>query len=233
MKTQITSRLFYKKFPFKVRLKPQWAVTSRIFSKDQIAEIVTQKKSHTRYGKWVLSNPKEVYELSEFFSQYSKDEIQFRIEVQLSVFFKDMNILNDLLVKFPKIVETLWKPANDQALDHMMDKVRVEIKPKLTHDCRYKIFLKGKMGNISNENRLSFIRLYKRNSDEFVLPKSTQNDFERPHNVLWGSPYFYVKDSKYLLMAQMLIQPLIKETVKMVTLEELSEKENVDAIENC
>lgn len=230
MKTLITPRLFYKKFPFKARLTPSWAVAARELTKDEILEFTKTKRTHNRYGKWVIAHPKEVNDLHDFFQKYPKDQMKFRHEGELTIFFKDINVLYELTKQFPNIVNTFWKPANDQALDHMMENIRVEIKPRLTHDCRYKVFLGGKLSKISNENRMAFIRLYDRHPDEFVLPKSTRQDFEYPHAYIWGSPYFYVKDSKYLLMAQMLIQPIISQTVKMVTLDELTEKENADVV---
>lgn len=228
MKIRTTPRLFYKKFPYKARLNPEWAICARVLSTEEILRI--PKSKHSRFGfgrayRLAAEHNKNVLALRNFFDQYSKDDIKYRVEGRLTMFFKDMKILEDLQARFPKIVDEFWQPANDDAMEHMLSEVRVEVKETLTHGCRYKVFLRGRMANISDENRKSFVRLYSRNENEFVVPRGTKNDFERPSWGFYGSPYFYVKDSKYLLMAQMLIQPLIKETVKMVTIEELNQKE--------
>lgn len=226
MKKRTTQRLFYKKFPFKAKLKPDWAVSARVLGVDDIQMLAKHKKpgGFGRSFRLAIEHNANVVALRNFFDQYSKDDLKFRVEGQLSMFFKDKQILESLQAQFPKIVDEFWEPANEEAMEHMLSEVRVEVKETLTHGCRYKVFLRGRMNNISNENRTSFVRLYSRNENEFVVPKGTKDDFERPSWGFGGSPYFYVKDSKYLLMAQMLIQPLIKETVKMVTIEEL-EKE--------
>lgn len=228
MKTRTTPRLFYKKFPFKARLKPDWAISARVMSRDEIIAAKKEKTSRFAFGRWhrlAVERNTDVLALHDFLAQYSKDDIKYRVEGQLSMFFKDIKVLEDLQAKFPKIVDEFWAPANKEVMEHMLSEVRVEVKETLTHDCRYKVYLRGRINNISDENRKSFISLYNRHQDQFVVPRGTKNDFERPCYSFYGSPYFYVRDSKFLLMAQMLIQPVIKETVKMITIEELNQKE--------
>ena len=228
MKTRTTQRLFYKKYPFKARLNPEWAVAARVLSMEEILSAKHHNRSRFGLGRvyrMAVEHPKNVLALKDFFRQYTNDDIRFRVEGRLTMFFKDIKILEDLQTQFPKIVDEFWAPANKDVMEHMLSEVRVEVKETLTHGCRYKVYLRGRMANISDENRKSFVRLYSRNENEFVVPRGTKHDFERPSWGFYGSPYFYVKDSKYLLMAQMLIQPLIKETVKMVTIEELNQKE--------
>ena len=228
MKTRTTQRLFYKKYPFKAKLKPEWAIAARVLSMDEITRALKDKRGRWGFGKayrLAAEHNKNVVALKQFFEQYSKDDIKFRVEGSISIFFKDIKILDDLVAKFPKIVDEFWAPASKDIMEHMLSEVRVEVKETLTHGCRYKVFLSGRLAKISDENRQSFVRLYNRHENEFVVPRGTKNDFERPAYTFYGSPYFYVKDSKYLLMAQMLIQPVIKETVKIVTIEELNQKE--------
>lgn len=223
MKKHTTSRLFYKKFPYKARLKndshlkPDWITAAHLLSKDQLTNFTT------------LVNGSKSIDLKDFFNQYNRNDLRFRLEGSLTIFFKDKKILEEIEDKFPNIVDEFWEPANEEAKEHMLSEVRVEVKKKLTHDCRYKVYLRGRITDISVENCKSFVSLYKRHKDHFVVPRSVRNDFEKPSWGFYSLSYFYVKDSKYLLMAQMMIQPVIKETVKMVTIEELNQKETENA----
>lgn len=228
MKRRTTQRLFYKKFPFKARLEPKWTVSAHTLSASQISVANSDREGSLGIGFSYRFPAKEVGKalaLQQFFEQYNKEEIRFRVEGKLTIFFKDLEILKKLEAQFPQIVDEFWEPANEVALEHMLSEVRVEVKKKLTHDCRYKVYLRGRMSNISAENRKSFVNLYKRHKGQFVIPCNVQNDFEKPSWGFYTLSYFYVKDSKYLLMAQMILQPVIKEIVKIVTIEELNQKE--------
>ena len=53
------------------------------------------------------------------------------------------------------------------------------------------------------------------------MSEDLNDSFKKEYRYFYGH-YFYVKDGKYLLMAQMMLQPIIKEIVKIVTYEEVA-----------
>mgnify|MGYP003339610165 CR=1 FL=1 len=102
----------------------------------------------------------------------------------------------------------------------MENNTRTVVKKNLTHGCRYKVVLTGSLQKINSDVRKNFVKLVKRNKDEFHISDDALESFKREHRYFWGN-YFYVKDGKYLLMAQMMLQPIIKEVVKIVTYDEV------------
>jgi len=172
-------------------------------------------------------HPNEVIALIQLFAKYDKTQIRRRHEGRgLSVFFKDREILKELvaLSKGVEIVSEFWEPASLEALEYMKTNRRVEVKKQLTHGCRYKVALQGSVSKLSPDGKKNFINLVNRNRDEFHISDNLLADFSRSYRHFWGN-YFYVRDSKYLLMAQMILQPVVKEVVKIVTHDEVNQEE--------
>ena len=228
MRIRTTDKLFYRSFPYKAVIDNEWGFAANYFDEKDIPKI---KKGDL--SDWGAANraarqyPKEVISLIQVFSKYDKTQLRRRSEGRgLSLFFKDKNILNELhcVSKKNPIVAEFWEPVSEEALMFMETNRRVEVKKQLTHGCRYKVALQGSISKLSPDGKKNFVNLVKRNIDEFHISEDLLNSFKREYRHFWGN-YFYVKDGKFLLMAQMILQPIIKEVVKIVTHEEVNQEE--------
>ena len=227
MKLLTTNRLFYRTYPYKAVLLYDWTTAASLLKEADMDKIDTGKdyasgRSTSKYK----ANPATTREFRIWLDSYTKKDLRTRVEgYSLTLFFKDRKIVDELENRWPGIVEELYEPANNLALDHMLSAVRTEVRPRLTHGCRYKIYLNGDIKNIPDSVRKRVDTTFKKNPENYVVPTSVRRVFEGDARFFWGTTYFYARDSKFLLMIQMLIQPLIKETVTIVTNEELKEKE--------
>lgn len=225
-KTHTTTKLFYRSFPYKALINYEWAnVVGRFTERD--IPIILSRKFPDRSGRYesplVRKYPKEVVAFIKFLKKYDKTQLRTRSEgYSLSLFFKDRSLYEELenISKNHRIVDEFWEPASPESLDFMQTNRRVEVKNALTHGCRYKVVINGNWSNISNDGRNNFINLVDRHPTQFHISNAVKSTINRGWYSYGGT--IYVKDSKFLLIVQMSIQSLIKEVVKIVTLEEVN-----------
>jgi len=223
MKIKTTDRLFYRSFPYKAVFNTDWAVAATYFTKSDIPRIRRGDISdYGRANRAAKRYPREVIELIKFFDKFEKGEMRKRLEnYSLSLFFKDRSVVDTLELLAPGAIVELWEPASEEALTFMESNTRTVVKKNLTHGCRYKVVLSGSVKKLSPDGRKNFMNLIKRNSSEFHITEDALDSFKRDYKYFYGH-YFYVRDGKYLLMAQMMLQPIIKEVVKIVTYDEVA-----------
>ncbi len=223
MKIKTSDRLFYRSFPYKAVFNTDWAVAATYFTKRDIPRIKAGDISdYGRANRAAKHHPNKVIELIKFFDKFEKGEMRKRHEnYSLSLFFKDRSVVDTLELLAPGAITELWEPPSDEALAFMENNTRTVVKKTLTHGCRYKVVLQGDINKVGPEVRKNFVKLVKRNRDNFHISEHSLDSLNYKHRHFWGN-YFFVKDSKHLLMAQMMIQPIIKEVVKIVTYDEVA-----------
>ena len=231
MKIKTTDRLFYRSFPYKAVIDNEWGFAANHFTPKDIPKIKKGDLSDWgAYNRAAMKYPNEVIHLIRIFNKYNRTELRRRSEGRgLSLFFKDKNILTELqnIKTDNSVVVEFWEPQSPEALTFLESNRRVEVKKQLTHGCRYRVALQGSINKISEDGRKNFVNLVKRNKNEFYMSDRLLDDFKRNHRHFWGN-YFYVKDGKFLLMAQMILQPVVKEVVKIVTHDEIQQEENAN-----
>jgi len=222
-----TDKLFYRSFPYKAMLNGEWAFAARYFTEKDIQKIKKRDLSDWgRSNRAALLHPTKVIKLIELFAKFDKEDIRMRHEGHsLNVFFKDRSILDQLTKVDKNCVVEFWEPESEEALEYLLTNQRTEVKKELTHGCRYKIILKGNVNKIGEQGRQNFINLCNRHPLEFKLTDAMKEGLKSKHRYYWGSSYFYVREGKFLLMAQMILQPIIKEVVKIVTYDEVKQEE--------
>ena len=223
MKIRTTDRLFYRSFPYKAVLNNDWAFAATHFTLNDIALIKSGKLGdYGRVNRAAIRYPTEIIELVQFFDKFDRTTMRKRHECfNLSLFFKDRSVVDEIERLAPGAITELWEPASEEALTFMESNTRTVVKKQLTHGCRYKVVLNGSVKKLSPDGRKNFMNLIKRNKDEFHITEDALDSFKREYRYFYGH-YFYVKDGKYLLMAQMMLQPIIKEVVKIVTYDEVA-----------
>lgn len=228
MKIKKTHKLYYRSFPYKAKLiADDWVTAAFRMKPYEVARILMDPdKQWGKLNKAVAKYPNQVVTLMRYLSQFNKDNFRMRWEYSVSIFFKDRKIvdeLNSLCPDMGPIVAILWEPDNDEVMDCLLTNQRIEVKKELTHGCRYKVYL-GNLSKSTPDNKDKFHTLVENNPGYFEVPESMKKSLihHRTSRYYWGTGYFYVKDSKFLLLAQMLLNPIIKEVVKTVTYEEVA-----------
>lgn len=144
----------------------------------------------------------------------------------VSVFSFDSETHNSIKENFIKNIIEVHEPDETQ-LKYLTSNNRIEIRNKLTHGCRYRIKL-GKLDKNMNFDR--FLKLVEKHPDEFVIPGYLNEFFLKNHRYFYGTPYFFIKSEKFLTMAQLVYPGPIKETVTIMTPEEIEESNQCQTI---
>lgn len=188
------------------------------------------------YGQYpfkvVLQFPRNTHleEGSMFYLDQFKDkhpEVKTRREYNsVSLFFKDAALIKQITDDFPKDIIEIFEPSGDE-LEYLLTNRRTEIRKKLTHGCRYRVKL-GKMGKDTNFD--GFLNLVQKYPDQFVITGLLEEFMLKKYKYFYGTPYFYVKESKYLTLAQLTLPVQVREVITMITPEEVKGKDQCQLI---
>jgi hypothetical protein len=170
------------------------------------------------------------YKLLEFFYNLKGNDIKYRIENRsVSVFVKTQEMIDKIIELFPQECVEVYKPANTSVAEYLSENNKTIIKPKLTHGCRYKVYLKNPKKPVEATVKQGLANLIHNNRDKFANIKTSFMNFLLDPNKKWLShSYIYVKDSNTLLMMQLISQDLIKETMTIITEAEIEQKEKAN-----
>jgi hypothetical protein len=230
MITVKTSSLFWKKFPYKAIVQAPWAGYVRYTSHSALDKAEAGGdwvKDRMLFHDTIMAYPKELRKALRFLEKYDKNELRFRCEGRtLSLFFIDRNTLTDIQNEFGPDVVEFHEPASDEALDSLLNH-KIMIKDHLIHDCRYKVMLRERLSLLTDSSKTNLVRLLKNNPERYANLKRIVPDLERNSKYLWQT-YIYAKESKDLLMLQMIAQPIIREVIKIVTHAEIQEASTAD-----
>ena len=225
-----TSSLFWKKFPYKAIVQAPWAGYVRYTSHaalDKVNAGGDWVKDRMLFHDTIMAYPTELRKALRFIEKYDKNDLRFRCEGRtLSLFFMDRNVLTDIQNEFGNDVTEFHEPASDEALDSLLNH-KIIIKDHLIHDCRYKVMLKDRMSLLTDASKINLVRLLKNNRERYANIDKLIRDMEGNHKYIWQT-YIYAKESKDLLMLQMIAQPIIREVIKIVTHAEIQEANAAD-----
>lgn len=198
-----TPKLFYRTFPFKAVL------------------------FFPRLTKHLSLSSSEFLSLRQFLDEFPAIEKKTRIEGRcVSIFFKDKALLSMLTEKYGSAIEEFYEPE-EGALDFFLSNQSVEVRKTLIHDCRYRVILKS-LGK-KTKGLDGFVNLVGNHPSEFAIGDKLKDYLTGNRAWYFGAPYFYVKDSKYLMLTHLTLSSSIKEVIKIVTADEIKEKENENA----
>ena len=225
-----TSSLFWKKFPYKVIVQAPWAGYIRYTSHgalDKAEASGGQVSDRMLFHDTIMAYPTELRKALRFIEKYDKNELRFRCEHKsLSLFFMDRSTLANIQNEFSNDIVEFHEPASDEELDSLLNH-KIIIKDRLIHDCRYKVMLKDRMSLLTDASKINLVRLLKNNRERYANIDKLIRDMEGNHKYIWQT-YIYAKESKDLLMLQMIAQPIIREVIKIVTHAEIQEANAAD-----
>lgn len=226
MRLKTTNCLFYKKFPYKIVIYGDWTPAGQYLTEEILDQILSGKKSFGYLEKIAKRNPKESRKIIQFVKSLDKEESKVRVEGRsMSIFLKDKALLEKIKKEFKDDIQAIYEPKDTSVLELLTSDKKIEIRKKLTHGCRYKVTLRS-FDETTVSVRESFLNFAEKNPDQFCLTNLTKITLHRAKFSGWSTCYFYVKDEKFLLMAQMMIQPIIKCVYEIVTESEVEKGKN-------
>jgi hypothetical protein len=83
------------------------------------------------------------------------------------------------------------------------------------------------MSLLTDASKANLARLLKANPEQYANIDKLANDIEQNRKYIWQT-YIYARESKDLLMLQMIAQPIIREVIKIVTHAEIQEANTAD-----
>jgi hypothetical protein len=226
IKTSKTTRLFWKRFPYKAVIWAEWAGCIRSLAHEDLDKIDPEKTYHPY--RLFSKHETKVRKMFDLLAQYDQKEIKIRSEHNsLSIYFTDYGFFDILRADFEKEIQEFVEPEDETVLNYLLNNRKIEVKPSLLYDCRYKVLVAyDKKSTV--ESRKNFINLAKAHPDKIHITDRTAHLIEK-ERMWYSQPYFYVKDSKYLMLTQMMLQHNIKSIIEIVTPDEIKEKETVNA----
>lgn len=225
-------RLYYRSFPYKLVIRSTWAMCGKVLSAEEFEAVKKHKNPpHGRAREIAWRNQDAVSKLFSLLSSYDKHELRTRIEGhRLSMFFKDRTFLDRALQLLPEdCFQDFYEPNDEKALECLLSNERIMIKKKLVHDCRYKIMLTNPRQGISAANKQAISSLLERSPEKFKhITPAFQRYLKDPDKRWFYQNYLYVENEQFLMMLRLVADPIIKEVIKMITEEELKQKEKTD-----
>ncbi len=207
---QITNRLFYNKWPYKIRCKIEGArVIKSLGVGPNGIKWYKLTGLHTRYNKQKLDI---FYNVSKEF--FSNPEVKTRVEYHsVDFYFLDAKSYEEAEKKLLNYVTYTWEPSNNEELKLLLDNKKIILCNKLPHDkYRYKIYFK-EMKPSTRQNLISWAEKY--NNNEIFITNATKIHF---NNIKYKycDHYFYAQDNKILFMLEIAASGFIRKIEEFV-----------------
>lgn len=217
MKVHNTSKLYYKKYPYKVetRVKGSHFIRSGAdYAIDMCNQRLADNKSYNY--KFRDLNNNDILNLVEFIKSSKKfveQGIKTRSEWGTFIFYlEDEKTFNKVVKKVNPWIRSVSKPASKEDLEKLLDNKKITLCNKLPlKKYHYKIFLNRKMPVHRREKFFEWTQNY---GDSIRFSGVSKRWM---HGVGWCyDPYMYVEDSKLLLMVKMSLGENIIKTEEFV-----------------
>jgi hypothetical protein len=212
MRYQKTSKLFYKKWPFKVECYLKGASRVKYNGCDQVIEWC-QGTHHPKHPWWEekeLIKPL-LLEFAQTVKPYLDKEIQIRVEgARFNLFCKDPDLFHSAIKDFNKWITVITEPENDAECEYLLDSA----KNKILCDeypwggYRYKVVMRESM---PGESRMSFIGWLQNYRGRIRISGATLA-YMLGSKRWMQDPFIYVKDDATLSMVGLYLGNYCKKT---------------------
>ncbi len=225
MKIEITKKLFYKKWLYKIEVHQLGVCYIKRLSLEDINDLDTTSKRSavsTLYMK-AASNKKNLIATALFLEQLkTSHEFFTRVEGDyLGIYTNDIDILEKVRNEFKNNVFRLWQPKTVKEQDFLTKNSNVVICKKLpNHDFRFKSYI-GSLEKVSRNITDQFLSWAKNYQDSIIIPNATRELFEASYRGYSFNNYLYIRDAKTLMMVNMYLGGLISRTEQYILDEEI------------
>jgi len=229
-----SSQLFYKKFPYKVRVpnfRMSWGYNqlgplggSPTFSRSTYDQLSPDhhiiRNLLGRVDLW-LKQMQLTY----------KEEYSIRRESTVNLFFKDKTIVEAFVAEFKKDVIDVWGPCNDEQLEVMNQDEQVVVKNKLWHNkFRYKLTYLGTTQFRERDAKTVFEHVSRTNPEDFHLSPNFRRavglaPIHGNHIYRWTVCSVYCKEQEDTLLLKLATHESLTKIERCVTFEELEQSD--------
>jgi hypothetical protein len=220
---QKTNKLFYGKYPYKVTCRIQGAHYIRTYG-------LTYFQLHypsIRVGREKISD-----DLVEFITNaqhyIANEKIKKRIESYFIDFYLETESeYREVQTRLAKYLVRVVEPDNEEQLKTLLENKKYNLCNKLPHDkYRYKVTFKDMPPKVRND-LIAWAEQY--NNEDIYVTESTRRHF-KSLKYHCGSHYFYVKDSKMIILIAMAASGYIRRTDEYVVRNSINTESNQELL---
>lgn len=216
MKVHKTSKLFYRKYPYKIELSVKGAEYIKRFGHSEIVEFCTGKTFpvYMRFRSFTDQQKQQLMAFSSVVSPLLKEGYQVRTEMNtINFYLEDRNTYESLVSKLDGFINSVTIPNSDDDLEKLFSKNHIIMRDRLPHKkYAYKVMLRS---NIPESNRENFIKWVDTQRDAFFIPQKTEL-WLRGRRTWIYDPYMYVESSKHLTILGLYLGNSVRRTYEFV-----------------
>ena len=231
MQVKTTSKLFYKKYPYKVDCRVQGASYITRLGISQTVAMCNRDEEIVEHRGWRWHTPIDKVRLASFIKcvkKYinKKDELDIKIRSEgdgFCLFCNDADLYEELKIKLNPYIRCVTIPASKEVLTYMLDNgPRKIIVKKIPYDLyKYRISLDTNTPSAVKRNFQEWIKKY--DSKTFKISGTTKDWLLENRRYWIQSPFFYVQDSSALTMTSLYLGSSIKRIEEFVTVDSINE----------
>lgn len=206
MQKQLTKKLFYRKYPYKVELKCEGANYVRLRGIDNVIRSCENNESlhGTRYS-WRLTKEIDTVVLHKFaksIKPFIEEGLKTRAEgAHLSFFLEDKTKFLSVITDLKEFVVTTWEPASDEELAYLTDNKRKIIVDELPYGkFKHKIVFKTNWRQDKSQNFLDWMAKYPK--DDYKISPASYSYLSGQTRYV-QDPFMYITEAKMLTMLQL------------------------------
>jgi hypothetical protein len=218
LKKRITNKLFYKRYPYKIRCIIDGAWLLRGLRIDNVKTFIKSKDNKS--WCWAVSYRSDIDEekLENFVEKIIPylPKIKIRIENSIfNIYTLDEDVYYNLIAELVHYVEEVWAPENQEYLDFLLSGNSVKI---LCDDLpykkyRYKVHIKHRL---NEETKKSFSNWLKNYSGKIYASGESAKWLENDFYFTW-TPCIFVEDHATLSMIGLFLSGSILKVEEYIT----------------
>ena len=222
LKTKTTSKLFYRKWVYKVVVTCGGINHLHRRGMDYVKDVIPQGSmwnGSSHYTKTVFDNKATLLKIGAFLETTLADkEYQIRAEsCNAAIFTNDKLLVDTITNGLTEFVSEVYVPANLDHATFLANNKHKIICNELPHDSyRFKIYFKNGRSPSSTfmENFLTWAEKF--NDGRIHIPRGTERLLKGEAHPYFYGHYFYARDEKIASMALMFMGDFLNKTEEFV-----------------
>jgi len=216
MKVHKTSKLFYRKYPYKIELTCKGAEYIRRFGHDDTVNMCEGKLNSFSFKNrnFTALQKQKLIDFSNTVSPALAAGHKVRVEMNtMSFYLLDSSTYESLVKDLKLYIQSVTVPDSNEDLERLNSKNHIIVCNKLPHNkYEYRLMLKE---NLSEKAKESLVIWINNAGDEVSVPGKTDTWLRGDRSWIYD-PYIYAKSSKNLTMLSLILGSSIKRIYEYV-----------------
>lgn len=219
MKKQKTNKLFYKKYPYKIKchIKGAWLLRNNVIE-ETIRYCNSQSAPSWKWANVYTNHNVDVPEVADFIEKIKPyfDLVKLRIEHNfLDIYTEDRQIYDTLSNSLSKWVQYVWEPENQKYLNFLLSSNSVKILcDEYPHKkYRYKVYIKNKLNPETKKNFSSWASNY---PEKIITTGESTAWLDNVLMYTWN-PCLYIEDQATLSMVCLFLGNNVQRVEEYIT----------------